>query len=206
MSEARQISAAEKQEVLERQGHRCFVDNHPLEDQVEFDHIRPFGDDGPSIMANIGAVCRKHNRDKGSLTLSEYRDRLDLRRFFEGAHNRRLDDLLEDRLGKRGYGNGIQLEFNNGAVTLFLESGPVSAPLAQCPATGERYFFAMLPAGLLRNDSELQPRPLELNRVWELYRHLLTHTQLAPAICRLVDRSISRVKHIYMVRGFGNYF
>ena len=49
-----------------------------------------------------------------------------------------------------------------------------------------RYFYSVLPIEYVGNDTELQPRPLEQKRVWELYRHLTAHTQLAPAVCRLV--------------------
>jgi len=132
-------------------------------------------------------VCKKHNREKGTLSLAQYRDRLALRRFFEGANKRRLDDLLHERLGAGGYGKQLTFETTNEAVRLFLPSGPVDEPLHECPATGERYFFVSVPAEFIQNDVELQPRPLEPDRLWELYRHLQSHTQLAPAICRLVD-------------------
>lgn len=91
MSERRQIAHSEKQEILERQGMRCFIDNHPFDDAegVQFDHIHAFAGGGATTVANIGAVCKKHNRDKGTLSLSEYRDRLALKRFFEGAKKRR---------------------------------------------------------------------------------------------------------------------
>jgi len=185
----RQISEAEKQEVLKRQGNRCFIDNAPLGDaaDVEFDHINPFAEGGSSEIANIGAVCKKHNREKSTLSLSEYRDRLALRQFFEGAKKRRLDDLLASRLGPKAYGLALQSEVTNGEVVLYLDSGTVRAPLALCPATDEHYFFATLPVKHLHNDVELQPRALEADRVWELYKHLRSHTQLAPAVCRLVD-------------------
>jgi hypothetical protein len=185
----RQISEAEKQIVLTRQGDRCFVDNAPFADpsDVEYDHINPFAEGGASEIANIGAVCKKHNREKSTLSLSEYRDRLALRRFFEGAKKRRLDDLLDSRLGSKGYGLALQTEVKDRRVLLYLDGGTVETPLSTCPATSERYFFATLPVELLRNDGDLQPRPLEFDRVWELYKHLRSHTQLAPAVCRLVD-------------------
>ncbi|CAN5191773.1 hypothetical protein BH10PSE11_BH10PSE11_08210 [soil metagenome] len=53
-----------------------------------------------------------------------------------------------------------------------------------------QYFYSVLPIEYVCNDAELQPRPLEQKRVWELYRHLSAHTQLAPAICRLVDNKV----------------
>ena len=185
----RQISEAEKQTVIQQQGNRCFVDNAPFENdaEIEFDHVNPFAEGGPSEIGNIGAVCRKHNREKSTLSLSEYRDRLTMKRFFEGAKKRRLDDLLESRPGANGYGLKLRAEVGTDRVTLYTDSGSSETPLTVCPATNERYFFAALPVSLLRNDAELQPRPLEADRVWELYKHLRSHSQLAPAVCRLVD-------------------
>jgi len=188
----RQISEAEKAVVPERHGPRCFIDGHPLElTEVEFDHVQPYAEGGVSEVGNIAAVCRKHNREKRTLSLSEYRDRLALKRFFDGVSKRRLDDLLEVKLGSHGWGHDLVTEAQNGAVTLYLdESDPQTLPIYKCPATGEAYFFASLPIRLLQNDVELQPRALEFERVWELYRHLRTHTQLAPAVCRYVGRSL----------------
>jgi hypothetical protein len=57
------------------------------------------------------------------------------------------------------------------------------------------YFYTVLPIEFLSNDGELQPRPLEQKRLWELYRHLYAHTQLAPAVCRMVGN------HIYLFDG-----
>jgi hypothetical protein len=52
-------------------------------------------------------------------------------------------------------------------------------------------FYAVLPIEYIANDGDLQPRPLEQKRVWELYRHLSAHTQLAPAVCRLVAGNVT---------------
>jgi hypothetical protein len=98
--------------------------------------------------------------------------------------------LLEAKLGVHGYGQPLNIELKDGRAILYLDSGRFETPIAECPATHESYFFAVLPASVLRNDGELQPRALEINRVWELYRHLLTHTQLAPAVCRIVGNSV----------------
>jgi hypothetical protein len=155
----RQISDAEKQEVLKRQGLRCFIDNHPVADaaDLEYDHIQPYTDGGPSTTANIAAVCKKHNREKGTLSLSEYRDRLDLRAFFEGA-SKGLDDLLMAKLGNGGFGQAVSSEVEDNTVRLYFEGGaPETVPLYKCPSTGERYFYALMPVEHLRNDSDLQP-------------------------------------------------
>jgi HNH endonuclease len=189
----RQISDEEKQEVLERQGLRCFIDNHPVADagDLEFDHVQPYAEGGTSTTANIAAVCKKHNREKGTLSLSEYRDRLDMRAFFEGATKRRLDDLLETRLGKDGFGQPLPSQLDENAVTLyFAGDGPATVPLYKCPSTSERYFYALMPVEHMENDLELQPRSLEPERLWELYRHLRSHTQLAPGVGRLVGTEV----------------
>jgi len=189
----RQISDVEKQEVLERQGLRCFIDNHPVVDaaDLEYDHIQPYSEGGASTSANIAAVCKKHNREKGTLSLSEYRDRLDLRAFFEGATKRRLDDLFTTKLGTSGFGQAVSSEVEGNNVKLYFDGGPPeTVPLYTCPATDERYFYALMPVEHLRNDFELQPRALEPERLWELYRHLRTHTQLAPGVGRLVGGDV----------------
>lgn len=62
-----------------------------------------------------------------------------------------------------------------------------SARLLTCPATREKYFYASVPVVFVKNDVELQPRALEPERLWELYRHLRRYTQLQPAIARFVD-------------------
>jgi hypothetical protein len=192
MTQARQISDSDKQTVLARQGLRCFIDGHPIEseDDVEFDHIHPYSEDGRTAIDNIAVVCKRHNRDKRNLSLSEFRDRLALRQFFEGAKKRRLNDLLEDKLGANGYANKLSFEVDGNQAVLFFDGRQVRAELLSCPATGERYFFALIPVSCVRNDTELQPRALEPERVWELYRHLLRHTQLQPAVARLVDGSL----------------
>lgn len=192
MALKRQLTEPEKQLVIQRQGLRCFILDHPIESEadVEYDHIHPFSDNGASLIDNVAIVCRRHNREKGSLSLSEYRDRLALRHFFEGAKKRRLDDLLQDRLTRSGYGHRVTSEVNGEQITLHLDTGSLTRTLEGCPATGEKFFYAVLPVSVLRNDTDLQPRALEPERLWDLYRHLLTHTQLAPAVCRMVDGQI----------------
>jgi ParB-like nuclease domain len=191
-TQKRQISDVQKQAVLERQGLRCFIDDHPIDsvEDAEFDHVHPFSENGVTAVENIAVVCKRHNREKRNLSLSEYRDRLTLRRFFEGARKRRLDDLMVEKLGSSGHGKPIAFEVDDGVVVLYLDGRQTRTPLMQCPATKEKYFFAAVPVTLLKNDIELQPRALEPERLWELYRHLLRRTQLQPAVCRLVNGSV----------------
>lgn len=192
MAQKRQITDQAKKKVLDRQGLECFIDGHPVpsEKDLEYDHVWPYSEGGASEVENVAAVCKKHNREKGSLGLGEFRDRLGLRRFFEGARKRRLDDLLEARVGKGGFGQPINVALDSDRIKLYLDSGPAEVSLTECPSTGEHYFYAVLPVFVIRNDVELQPRALEPERLWSLYRHLRQHTQLAPAVCRLVGGQV----------------
>src|ERR1019366_6540229 len=149
---------------------------------------------GPSEAANIGAVCKEHHRRIRTLSLSEFRDQLAMARFFEHPAPRRLDDLLEFKLSSNGFGRTVTCDGDlHSQLTLHFtdpERSPKVCTVFTCPATGMQYFYSVLPIEYVCNDAELQPRPLEQKRVWELYRHLTAHTQLAPAICRLVAGKI----------------
>jgi len=63
----------------------------------------------------------------------------------------------------------------------------MTSPLLKCPSTGFKYFYAQVPISYINNDECLQPRPLEIDRLWDLYRHLLINSQLTPSVCRLTD-------------------
>jgi hypothetical protein len=196
----RQLTEPEKKQVLTQQ-HRngvlyCFVDDHPIEseDDVEFHHIKPFSEEGPTEIANIGAVCKDHHRRIRTLSLSEFHDQLAMARFFDHPNPRWLDDLLGLKLSANGFGREVRVDgASDSRLTLHFtnpERPPQTCPVFSCPATGMRYFYSLLPIEYLSNDTDLQPRPLEEKRVWELYRHLTDHTQLAPAVCRLVAGKI----------------
>lgn len=196
----RQLNDSEKEQVLAQQRRDgvlyCFVDDHPVDDdeKVEFHHIKPFSEDGPTEVANIGAVCKDHHRRIRTLSLSEFRDQLEMDRFFGHAGPRRLDDLLELKLSGGGFGRELRpTRKGDESINLYFtnpERPPQSCAIFTCPATGMLYFYTVLPIDYVCNDAELQPRPLEQKRVWELYRHLTAHTQLAPAVCRLVSGKV----------------
>ena len=196
----RQLTDPEKKHVLAQQRRSgvlyCFVEDHPIDDEsdVEFHHIRPFSEDGPTEIANIGAVCRDHHRRIRTLSLSEFRDQLAMARFFDHPEPRRLDDLLGFKLPPNGFGREVRVDGDRlSQLTLHFpspERPPQTCPVFSCPATSMKYFYSLLPIEYISNDPELQPRPLEQKRVWELYRHLTAHTQLAPAVCRLVSGKV----------------
>jgi len=196
----RQITEPEKQQVLNQQRRAgtlyCFAEDHPIDDggEVEFHHVKPFSEDGPNDPANIGAVCKDHHRRIRTLSLSEFRDQLAMDRFFAHPDPRRLDDLLKLKFGTGGFGRDVRVDWGiDGEVTLHFTNPPRASQrcaIFECAATRMRYFYSVLPIEYVANDGELQPRPLEQKRVWELYRHLTAHTQLAPAVCRLVQGKV----------------
>ena len=201
MTLRRQLSEEEKQEVIRRHTKdgilRCFVDGHPIETstEVEFHHIMPFSEGGPTNIDNIAPVCKEHHRRIRTLLLQEFRDKLKLDHFFEEGFKKadgvRLDDVLIHLVGDKGYANVCQWEDIGDQIRVYWQDDqPETFPLHQCPVTGFKYFYALIPVKYLRNDTELQPRPLEPVRMWELYRHFLRYTQLAPAVCRLVGGQI----------------
>ena len=185
MALRRQIPEDEKKELLVRHGRKCFVDGAPIseEETPEFHHIKAFSKLGPTSLENIAPVCQKHHRTMGTMTLQEYRDKLDLKRFFEGGDPKYLDDLI---LYKRGRAREkVQSEVKDESISLFASIPRRDLPLYECPTTGWKYFYAAIPVEYVSNDSELQPRPLREASLWGLYRHFQTNTQLAPSICRM---------------------
>ncbi len=172
---------------------RCFVNGHPIENESEinYHHIKPFSEHGPTERSNLAPVCREHHKRIGTLSILEFRARLELKDFFDSSELRRLDDILEIRLGSNQYGKALKTEMSRRGdkIKMFFDDKvePLQLPLSTCPSTGYRYFYVILPIKYVKNDFRLQPRPLEMRRVWELYRHLIVHTQFSPAICRLVN-------------------
>lgn len=191
MPERRQLSEREKAEIVEQHGMRCFIDGHPIEAQadLEFDHIQSVAAGGATTLQNLAPVCKKHNRQKGTMALSEYRDYLKLGSFFEEGSPKYLDDVILAKGHKLG--QVLQYETSLGAdhVTLYLDEGRRTFSLYTCPATGWQYFYALVPVQYLKNDKDLQPRPLRQQSMWGLYRHFQRNTQLAPSICRLSEDS-----------------
>jgi len=187
MAERRALSDAEKQQVLDREGLRCFIDGHLLQpdDDIEFDHIRPFALVRTTTLDNMAPVCKTHHSRKGTMSLSEYRDYLKLASFFEDRVPKYLDDVI--RATGQLVGDRLQHETDSDgeSVILYLHDGRKSVSLYTCPTTGWPYFYALLPVHYLTNDKDLQPRPLRQQSMWGLYRHFQRNTQLAPSICRL---------------------
>lgn len=188
MAAKRQITEAEKAQVLAWHGRKCFIDGAPFgdEDVVEYHHIKPFSEDGPTTPDNIAPVCRKHHLTIGTMSLQEYRDKLALEAFFQDGEPKTLDDLIRTKKG--AFGQAIKFAVKDSNITLYPGDAPCTYPLHRCHATGWRYFYANVPVEFISNDAELQPRPLRLGSLWSLYRHFVANTQLAPSVCRMTDQ------------------
>jgi len=140
---------------------------------VEFHHIKPFSEGGKTDIANLAPVCKEHHRRIGTLSITEFRTRLEMKEFFNAPEPRRLDDVLEVKVGKEKFGKPLSYEIAGDIIKIFFEdkTEPIVLPLYTCPSTGYKYFYITLPVKYIQNDIELQPRPIEMRRLWELYRH-----------------------------------
>lgn len=190
MVEKRQLSDTEKETLLGQYGRRCFVDGEPIadEDPLEYHHIRPFSQGGPTTLENIAPVCKRHHLTIGTMSLQEYKDKLELSRFFEGGEPKFLDDLIRYKRGRCG--ERLTHEIKGKQISLYFGDARHDYPLHACPTTAWKYFYATLPVEFVGNDSSLQPRPLREASLWGLYRHFQTNTQISPSICRIDENGI----------------
>ena len=193
LSLKRQLSESEKQEVIKRYGMKCFVDNHPIKtlDEIEFHHVIPFSEGGSTDIQNMAPVCKEHHRRLGTLSLSEFRDKLTMERFFQKKREAYLDDVIKQKMGDKNFGKEVlSKKAENSIKIYFSEKGWLTFPLYECAATNFPYFYATIPIQYLLNDKELQPRFLIPSKLWALYSHFRRCTQLAPSICRLKNDKI----------------
>jgi len=193
MALERQLSDAEKQQLIDKCGLNCFVDNHPVtsRDELEFHHVVPFSEGGSTDLQNIAPVCKEHHKRLGTLSLSEFRDKLAMEHFFEKKREAYLDDVIMEKIGEENFAKESQWEVAGNNIRIyFTNKGWLAFPLHRCPVTNTNYFYATVPVEYLLNDKDLQPRFLIPSKLWALYSHFRRYTQLAPSICRLKDNKI----------------
>jgi len=161
-------------------------------EEVEYHFICPTLETKSNDTQNLAPLCKKHKAAVKDLSIKEYRALEEMKDFFSQKRARKLNDVLKAKLGDNNYGLGVWVKFNEPEMKLDIKLGQKEQclPVSVCPSTGYHYFYIVLPAQYINNDQELQPRPLEMKRMWELYRHLMLHSQLTPSICRLVDGRI----------------
>lgn len=169
----------------------CIMDSQPIEDktEIEYHNIRPIASGEKTDISNFATVCRKHHKELGQLSIKEYKALIEMEKFFKSTGLKKLNDVLEFKLTGKKTGTLVEFTIKGDASEIKINS-TTSLPLSTCPSTGFKYFYIVLPVEYINNDEELQPRPLELRRLWDLYRHLLVNSQLTPSVCRLADNKI----------------
>ncbi len=191
--EKRQLTEEQKQEIIRRHGNKCFVTGHeiPEGEKPEFHHIKPYSEDGETTIDNEAPVCKEHHKHIGTLSIQEFRDKLELESFFSDIEHKKLDDVLFRKIGQFGRRIGYKVSSDSKNITITFFNGTKGLfPLYICHATKEKFFYASIPCDCIKNDLELQPRDLMPKKMWELYRHLMINTQLAASVCRLHDGQI----------------
>jgi hypothetical protein len=174
----------------------CTIDNQPIngKSEIEYHHIKPYLTEEKLDISNMATICRRHHKEIGQLSINEYKTLKEMEKFFKGPTLKKLDDVLELKLNKENKGKPLYIIINEDKSIINIQTqsskDPVSLPLSICPSTGFKYFYMVLPFDHINNDIELQPRPLELKRLWDLYRHLIVNSQLTPSICRLADNKV----------------
>jgi len=170
----------------------CYIDKKPVSNKkdIEYHNIQPLS--LPTLdMENFTVVCKKHHKEVGELSIIEYLTKKEIDDFFKKSGPKKLNDVLRYKTGSDFSIKKINIKIDdkNNIAKISLEENKKSmtSPLLKCPSTGFKYFYAQVPISYINNDECLQPRPLEIDRLWDLYRHLLINSQLTPSVCRLTD-------------------
>jgi len=196
----RQLNEDEKQRFLQSTA-RCWATGMEIpEDQpLHFDHIHAFARGGASELDNIAPMCGDCNRQKGTLSLENFRVKLRLQKFFRGGDTLTLGDLLRHMKEQGdivGFGSAIEIHEEDGAVIVKSITIPSSMTFTPAPQPAGKYFYATFPVTMIDSDDDrdknigLQPRYLIFDKVFELFRHFQRHPVLQPSIGRIVGNRI----------------
>lgn len=197
----RQLNDEEKAIVLKGYGRRCFSSGHLIPDgeEVQFDHIHAYSKGGESELNNIAPMCATHNKEKGALSLNDFRVKLRLEDFFKSGEKVTLRHLLKFLVqGKdiQSFGASVALQKQNGRILIESTTNKYEHSAYKCPTTGWTYCYLTLPVELLDSDDDhdneigLQPRYLIEDKVFNMFRHFQLHPVLQPSVGRLVGNTI----------------
>lgn len=189
----RLLTETEKREVRDQQleadgSLRCFISGEIIgpDDEIEYDHIQPFSQDGETSVSNIRIALKEHNRRKSDQSLYDVRDNLRLERLFTDKKNDiRLQDIFELKdIARRN----IHASITNSVIKV--DDGQISVefPIFHDEILDVPYFYGRIPISWLENDDQegLQPRVIDYKRLIAIRDHLKSHPQLAPSIGRLL--------------------
>ena len=185
----RQLNDSEKEQILVQHGRQCFATGHviPEGEPLHFDHIKAWSMGFPSELDNIAPMCAKHNKEKGTLPLEDFRTKLRLNEFFAIGDKLTLKHLLEHMKQKgdvKGFGEAVALKADGQTITVEAADKKYSQTVYTCPTTGWKYFYAILDVEVIDSDDDedhtagLQPRYLITDKVFNLYRHFQRHPVL----------------------------
>jgi len=189
----RQLTEDEKQQILAKHGRRCWATGMtiPANQPIHFDHIHAFTRGGVSELDNIAPMSGECNRQKGMLSLEDFRVKLRLQKFFQGGDTLTLGNLLrhmKDLGDIAGFGSSVEIHEVENTVTIQSTNDTFQHDLYTCPTTGWKYFYATFPVTMIDSDDDrdknigLQPRYLIFDKVFELFRHFQHHPVLLPSI------------------------
>lgn len=197
----RQITESEKKQIIERFGRKCYATGHDIleADEIHFDHIKAFVNDGASEIDNIAPMCQQHNLQKGRLPLEDFRIKIRLEEFFNNGQALTLKHELEYFKNKNiitSFGETVYHKISDDSIELEFSNKKENFRLYTCPTTKWKYFYATLPVNVINSDDDedgkigLQPRYLIKEKVFDLYRHFQRNTVLHPSIARLYQNKI----------------
>ena len=174
----RSLSEDEKLLILKRDGRTCYATGHPIDEgeSLHFDHIKAYARGGSTELNNIAPMCEKHNKEKGTLSLYDFRTKLRMGKFFSQGDALTLQHEL-DFLKKEGsikkYGETVPIiDKNTDSITVEIDSQQRTYLLHRCGITGWEYFYALLPVDVINSDDDtehedgLQPRYLIRDKVF----------------------------------------
>jgi hypothetical protein len=198
MAKKRQIPEEEKKQVIEMQKSpdgsiRCYISGDVLDlekDEVEYDHIIPFSSDGPTEINNIRVFRKKFNKEKGKMSLLEYKDYFALKRLYENKQNKvKLQDIFSF---KNVTVKSINISKTNDELIITDGNQSLKFPLLKDSKLNINYFYGQLPISWIQNDDQqgLQPRVIDFKRLYQIKKHLEDYPQLAPSIARLLKNEI----------------
>jgi len=198
MAKKRQLTEAEKKQVVEMQkgtdgSLRCYICGEVLDieaDDVEYDHIIAYADDGPTDINNVRVFRKKFNKEKGKMTLIEYKEIYLIKRLYEEKQNK---VKLQDIFAFKGiYNSSINATKNESLITITDGVNSKNFNLLYDPKLNVEYFYGQLPTNWIQNDDQqgLQPRVIDLKRLIQIKKHLEEYPQLAPSIARLLNNQI----------------
>lgn len=142
----RQITEVEKDQIVARFGRKCYVTGHEILDteEIHFDHIKAFVNDGASEIDNIAPMCQTHNLQKGRLPLEDFRIKLRLDDFFKQGQVLTLKHELgyfKDKNIIANYGETVYHTTTDNHIELEFSNKKESYRLYTCPTTNWKYFL-----------------------------------------------------------------